>query len=129
MTLRFPLEPVISPAARDLILKLLSGPEERLGRSGADEIKKHPFFEGIDFVRLRQQKAPYQPPISETDPTDTSNFDVLPPRPTESSDTTSGRAHIEDYVNGDRVDLNGRHPDHAFLEFTFRRFFDDAGQA
>jgi len=33
-----------------------------------------------------------------------------------------------DYVNGDRCDYNGKHPDHAFFEFTFRRFFDDGGQ-
>lgn len=23
--------------------------------------------------------------------------------------------------------VNGKHPDHAFFEFTFRRFFDDGG--
>lgn len=23
--------------------------------------------------------------------------------------------------------INGKHPEHAFLEFTFRRFFDDGG--
>jgi len=41
--------------------------------------------------------------------------------------SSNGSKHQCDYVNGDRCDYNGKHPDHAFFEFTFRRFFDDGG--
>lgn len=129
-TLHFPPEPVISKESIDLIVKLCCGPEERLGNNGADEIKSHEFFVGIDFERgnLRKQPAPYVPEIQH--PTDTSNFDLQDLNHDSSSDISSvGNNRMENYVNGDRLDYNGKHPDHAFFEFTFRRFFDDGGQA
>jgi serine/threonine-protein kinase LATS1/2 len=121
-TLQFPSEPVISPAATDLIVKLLCDPEDRLGKNGAEEIKEHPFFNGIVFSELRKQPALYLPTISKTNPEDTSNFD-----PFDNPSSDGGRDPLEEYVNGDRSDLNGKLPDHGFLEFTFRRFFDDSG--
>ena len=36
----------------------------RLGRNGADEIKKHPFFKGIDWDNMRSVKAPNIPQVS-----------------------------------------------------------------
>lgn len=51
-------------------------PKQRLGaRGGSAEIKKHPFFEGIDFVRLAQRRieAPYKPAVRF--PADVGNFD------------------------------------------------------
>ena len=128
-TLQFPSEPVISSPASDLIIKLLCSPEDRLGKNGADEIKQHSFFKGINFSDLRRKPALYVPTISLTNPEDTSNFDSFSERTNGSSDAASGRVPVEDYVNGDRFDLNGKLADHGFLEFTFRRFFDDAGQA
>ena len=127
--LQFPKEPILSQESIDLILKWCCGPEERLGKNGAEEIKKHPFFQSIDFDRsdFRQQKAPYVPPLE--GPTDTSNFDLQEEDHigTSSEMNGTGRDRAEDYVNGDRLDYNGKHPDHAFFEFTFRRFFDDDG--
>lgn len=121
-TLQFPAEPAITAPAADLIIKLLCAPEDRLGKNGADEIKQHVFFNGVDFAELRKKPAIYVPNISLTNPEDTSNFDSF-------GDPSSdgGRVPIEDYVNGDRSDLNGKLPDHGFLEFTFRRFFDESG--
>jgi serine/threonine protein kinase len=60
----------MSPEAKDLIEKLLvKDPKSRLT---ADGIKKHPFFEGIDWNNLRKTKAPIIPKyISKKD---TSNF-------------------------------------------------------
>ena len=47
----------ITPICRDLIVKLLSrNPYTRLGAIGADEIKKHPFFAGIDWREVAQKK-------------------------------------------------------------------------
>eukprot|EP00878_Enallax_costatus_P020452 GHUV01021626.1.p1 GENE.GHUV01021626.1~~GHUV01021626.1.p1 ORF type:complete len:166 (+),score=44.39 GHUV01021626.1:32-529(+) len=61
--LAFPSKPVISPEAQDLITQLLiKDPAKRLGtRSGAEEIKKHPWFEGMNWALLRHQPPPYVP--------------------------------------------------------------------
>uniref|UniRef100_A0A8D2ZPN9 non-specific serine/threonine protein kinase n=1 Tax=Scophthalmus maximus TaxID=52904 RepID=A0A8D2ZPN9_SCOMX len=108
-TLHVPPQAKLSPEASDLIVKLCRGPEDRLGKNGTDEIKAHPFFGAVDFSSdLRQQAAPYVPTIAHS--TDTSNFD-----PDDLNDTLNGWFR------------NGKHPEHAFYEFTFRRFFDDNG--
>lgn len=66
----------MSQLACDLLSKLLNrDPTQRLGNNGSDEIKTHPFFGGIDWVKLYNKK--YQPPFkpSVCSATDTSNFD------------------------------------------------------
>uniref|UniRef100_A0A8D3D0S4 non-specific serine/threonine protein kinase n=1 Tax=Scophthalmus maximus TaxID=52904 RepID=A0A8D3D0S4_SCOMX len=109
--------------ASDLIVKLCRGPEDRLGKNGTDEIKAHPFFGAVDFSSdLRQQAAPYVPTIAHS--TDTSNFDPVDPDKLWSSDS-DGEDDLNDTLNG--WFRNGKHPEHAFYEFTFRRFFDDNG--
>lgn len=73
----------ISQNAQDLIQKLLDkNPKTRLGsgHNGAEAvaaIKAHPFFHGIDFVRLatRDVTPPFQPHIGITGDLDVSNFD------------------------------------------------------
>jgi serine/threonine protein kinase len=46
----------IPPDARNLIERLLeSDPQKRLGTQGAEEIKKHPFFNGIAWETLYTQ--------------------------------------------------------------------------
>ncbi|XP_072534727.1 serine/threonine-protein kinase LATS1 isoform X1 [Salminus brasiliensis] len=121
-TLHIPPQAKLSPEASDLIVKLCRGPEDRLGKNGADEIKAHPFFKNIDFsIDLRQQHhpAPYIPKITHC--TDTSNFDPVDPDKLWSDDD----GNHNDTLNG--WFKNGKHPEHAFYEFTFRRFFDDNG--
>ncbi|XP_033931981.1 serine/threonine-protein kinase LATS1 [Pseudochaenichthys georgianus] len=113
----------LSPEASDLIVKLCRSPEDRVGKGGADEIKAHPFFQNIDFSSdLRQQAAPYVPTIAHS--TDTSNFDPVDPDKMWSNDS-DGEDNLNDTLNG--WFRNGKHPEHAFYEFTFRRFFDDNG--
>ena len=47
----------VSEDAKSLINKLLEkDPGTRLGRKGLDEIKKHPFFNGINFEDLKKKK-------------------------------------------------------------------------
>lgn len=72
-TLIFPEDSVISPAARDLIERLLCEQENRLGVNGVEEIKAHPFFEGVDWEGIRNQKAPFIPQLKHA--TDTTYFD------------------------------------------------------
>nr|XP_005160369.1 serine/threonine-protein kinase LATS1 isoform X1 [Danio rerio]AAI71344.1 LATS, large tumor suppressor, homolog 1 (Drosophila) [Danio rerio] len=121
-SLHIPLQAKLSPEATDLILKLCRGPDDRLGRNGADEIKAQPFFRTIDFSKdLRQQhQAPYIPKITHS--TDTSNFDPVDPDKLWSEDADGN--HNDTLT---RWFKNGKHPEHAFYEFTFRRFFDDNG--
>ncbi|XP_077365980.1 serine/threonine-protein kinase LATS1 isoform X2 [Festucalex cinctus] len=121
-TLHIPPPAKLSPEASDLVVKLCRGPEDRLGRNGADEIKAHPFFKAIDFSSdLRQQAAPYVPTIAHS--TDTSNFDPVDPEKLWSGDS-DGEDDLGDPGCWFR---NGKHPEHAFYEFTFRRFFDNNG--
>lgn len=76
----------ITDEARDLIRKLITHRDERLGKNGVEELKAHPFFTEIDWAHLDIRKVvektivnsfsvepPYNPSVS--GPTDTSNFD------------------------------------------------------
>ncbi|XP_058403804.1 serine/threonine-protein kinase LATS2 isoform X1 [Diceros bicornis minor] len=120
-TLHIPTQVKLSPEARDLITKLCCAADHRLGRNGADDLKAHPFFGTIDFSSdIRKQPAPYVPKISH--PMDTSNFDPVDeesPWNDASEDSTKAWDTL--------TSPNNKHPEHAFYEFTFRRFFDDNG--
>lgn len=57
---KFPGSKVVSLPAKQLIYRLLhKDPKNRLGaREGANEIKQHPFFHGINWALLRCQSPP-----------------------------------------------------------------------
>ncbi|XP_063285908.1 serine/threonine-protein kinase LATS2 [Pelobates fuscus] len=119
-SLQIPSQVKLSPEAADLITKLCCSPDDRLGRNGVDEIKAHAFFSSIDFsADFRRQPAPYVPKISH--PTDTSNFDPVEEESpwNDSGDSTMTWEAL--------VCPTNKHTEHAFYEFTFRRFFDDNG--
>jgi serine/threonine protein kinase len=66
----------VSEDAKNLINKLLEkDPGTRLGRKGLKEIKKHPFFSGVNFddLQKKKHKAPFKPTIDKDDVTN--NFD------------------------------------------------------
>ncbi|NP_001121728.2 serine/threonine-protein kinase LATS2 isoform 2 [Danio rerio] len=122
-TLQVPPQVKLSPEAVDIIGQLCCSAEERLGGNGAGEIKAHPFFSEVDFSsNLRTQPAPYRPKIAH--PMDTSNFDPV--------EEEGGPGAWSDSGDSTRTwdtlcSPHGKHPEHAFYEFTFRRFFDDNG--
>jgi len=62
--LEFPKEPSVSSAAKDLVTALLAkDPARRLGATvGAAAIKRHPFFNGVNWALLRCATPPYVPP-------------------------------------------------------------------
>ncbi|KAK0546010.1 rim15, signal transduction response regulator [Tilletia horrida] len=65
----------ISPAARDLMERLMcTDPQKRLGAKGADEVKQHPFFEGIDWENVAAGEGPFVPHVA--DPESTDYFDL-----------------------------------------------------
>ncbi|KAL1743858.1 kinase-like domain-containing protein [Schizophyllum fasciatum] len=109
-TLRFPSKPVVSREGIQLMQSLLCEPEDRLGSQasasvlrpdsmvvqarrsgfaapnshsgpdGADLIKAHPWFRGIDWANIHRYPAPYRPELR--NPDDTRHFDPdIPPEP------------------------------------------------
>ena len=54
---------------------MVSQPESRLGVHGVEEIKKHPFFKGIDWNNIRNMKAPFIPELKND--YDTHYFDTF----------------------------------------------------
>ncbi|GLC43365.1 hypothetical protein PLESTB_001335800 [Pleodorina starrii] len=74
MFLSFPVEARLSPAARDLICRLMCDVDERIGtRGGVEEIKGHPFFYGVDWSTLHKKPAPFVPKVEHE--LDTQNFE------------------------------------------------------
>ncbi|XP_014514307.1 serine/threonine-protein kinase tricorner isoform X2 [Vigna radiata var. radiata] len=71
--LKFPEEVKLSAEAKDLISRLLCNVEQRLGTKGADEIKAHPWFKGVEWDKLYQIKAAFIPEVN--DELDTQNFE------------------------------------------------------
>lgn len=65
----------ISPAARDLMERLMCTDRRgRLGSRGPDEVKAHPFFEGIEWDDIVAKDGPFVPQVS--DPESTDYFDL-----------------------------------------------------
>jgi len=99
--LEFHREVEVTPNCMDLMKKLLTGQSQRLGRNfGAAEIKKHPFFYGVDWENIRKVPSPFKPKLSSS--TDTSCFDQFEPSKNEKETPIDPTA------------------DKRFLNYTFR---------
>ncbi|CAI2167346.1 5783_t:CDS:2 [Funneliformis geosporum] len=82
--LYFPDDVHLSPEAENLIRRLICAPEQRLGRHGADEIKVHSFFSGVDWESIRNIEAPFVPnlkSITDTSYFPTEDLDKIPEQP------------------------------------------------
>jgi len=58
------MKPWFSPNAASLLQGMLNNdPEYRLGKNGAQEIKKHPFFSEIDWDKVfrKEIEPPFKP--------------------------------------------------------------------
>jgi serum/glucocorticoid-regulated kinase 2 len=96
-TLTFP--PTITGKARRILTGLLQkDPSQRLGANGAEEIKRHLFFHGLDWAKLgrREITPPFRPSVESA--IDTANVD---------SD------FFEQSPNGQRGGGLGAEPEHA----------------
>ncbi|XP_032441185.1 rho-associated protein kinase 2-like isoform X5 [Xiphophorus hellerii] len=73
----FPDDVEMSQNAKDLISAFLTDRKVRLGRTGVDEIKRHPFFKDDQwtFDNIRDTVAPVVPELNSD--IDTSNFDEI----------------------------------------------------
>ena len=89
--------------AKDLITALLrQNPRERLGTGGAggaDEVKSHPFFSGLDWNSLLRQKAGFVPQLD--DENDTSYFDTRADRYCHDDPVEGGNAASTGGVDAD----------------------------
>ncbi len=122
----------VSAEAKDLIMRLITDPELRLGSNGgAEEIKQHPFFASIDWdeAENRRLPAPYKPEMR--DDYGLSNFEDYEEDDEEDLRLQNGGG-VRDLLA--RHPVNGRDDDRrrskdyiGFYEFTFRRFFDHSG--
>lgn len=99
-----PTDPQVGSAARDLIRGLVCDPLDRLT---AREIRAHPFFDGLDFTRLRDMEPPIKPAVD--GPLDTSNFDDF-----EGADARFGVSCARHMVTMDPYA-------HAFHDYAYRR--------
>jgi hypothetical protein len=59
-----PVDAKLSIICQDLIKKLMSDSQDRLGNNGVEEIKSHPFFDSIDWINIRKIKPPFAPDLS-----------------------------------------------------------------
>ncbi|KAL6532429.1 hypothetical protein OROGR_014399 [Orobanche gracilis] len=84
--LKFPEEAKLSSEAKDLICKLLCNVDKRLGTRGADEIKGHLWFKGIEWDKLYQKEAAFIPEVN--DELDTQNFEKFEESDSQNPSTT-----------------------------------------
>lgn len=101
-SLAFPDDVHLSPEALDLIKRMITSADQRLT---VEQLKRHPFFYGVDWATIRNIDAPFVPRLSSI--TDTSYF------PTDEIDQVTDDAP----TNASSADN-----DLAFLGYTFKRF-------
>ncbi|CAI0558291.1 unnamed protein product [Linum tenue] len=74
--MNFPEEPKLSNEAKDLIRHLLCDVDTRLGTRGVEELKAHPWFRSVQWDKLYEMEAAYQPTVNGE--LDTQNFEKFP---------------------------------------------------
>lgn len=96
---------------------LVCNSENRLGRSGAQELKGHPFFAGVDFDNLRRFRAPFEPRLSSD--IDTAYF------PTEDLEQQAANAmEVDGGLEAAAAPEQHETPEMTlpFIGYTFKRF-------
>ncbi|ONH69140.1 Serine/threonine-protein kinase CBK1 [Cyberlindnera fabianii] len=118
-TLQFPDDIHLSPEAENLIRRLLTHSEHRLGRhGGAAEIKSHPFFRGVDWDTIRDVDAPFIPKLKSI--TDTRFF---PTEELENVPENPAIAKAERETQKNKGTSNGdSKEDLPFIGYTYSRF-------
>jgi hypothetical protein len=88
---------------------MITDAEYRLGRNGAEEIKSHPFFDGLDWSSIRKQIPPYVPNVSsEVSAENFDKFDEEEPFFVGADGKNKGKG-----VGGRRIDMN-------FIGYTYK---------
>ncbi|KAG8410452.1 Serine/threonine-protein kinase, variant 2 [Metarhizium acridum] len=115
-TLCFPNDIQLGPAAENLIRRLVCDAEDRIGRGGAQELKAHPFFRGVEFDHLRRIRAPFEPRL--TSNIDTTYFPIDEIDQTDMASRLKAQAlpGVETPL-GDSLEMSL-----PFIGYTFKRF-------
>ncbi|KAL6897861.1 hypothetical protein ACP4OV_006820 [Aristida adscensionis] len=108
--LKFPDNPRLSLEAKDLICRLLCDVDHRIGSGGADQIKAHPWFQGVEWDKLYEMEAAFKPQVN--DELDTQNFMKF-----EESDPAPARAGSGP---SRKMMLNSK--DLSFVGYTYKNF-------
>lgn len=106
-TLKFPDDCQISSEARNLIERFCCDANDRLGKHGVEEIKLHSFFKGIDWGKIREQKAYIVPDLK--DQFDTKYYDNF----------GDSDEHGDDNGDDSSDDNNGGRDKNHWPAFTF----------
>eukprot|EP00123_Amoebidium_parasiticum_P011273 comp20621_c0_seq1/m.26648 comp20621_c0_seq1/g.26648 ORF comp20621_c0_seq1/g.26648 comp20621_c0_seq1/m.26648 type:complete len:1401 (-) comp20621_c0_seq1:948-5150(-) len=106
-TLVFPEDVELSEECQDLIRKMLTTRDKRLGKNGAQEIFSHPWFKDFDWKDMRKREPPYKPELKSK--IDTAAFDDILDKPV-SKDSFP-----------EKPGFSGNHL--PFVGFTFSRFY------
>jgi len=118
-TLSIPSEANLSPAATDILKRLMCDSENRLGLNGVDEIKAHPFFEGLDWKNLRSAKAPLIADLTSDD--DCHRFDKFEEEePFYYATTNNGSSAASNSAVGDDKKKRQR-KDINFVGYTYKK--------
>ncbi|EGG14081.1 putative protein serine/threonine kinase [Cavenderia fasciculata] len=107
-TLHFPQNPGVSNECIDLIKRLVTD-HDRL--KTPSQIKQHPFFKGINWDKIKDQKAPFIPELK--GPTDTSHFDEYEPDEEIASKLPKSKPRLGKLV---------KEKDLAFIGYTYKGF-------
>lgn len=116
-SLQFPEDVHLSPEAEDLILRLLTSADHRLGSHGADDIKSHPFFRGVNWEEIRHVEAPFIPKLRSI--TDTRFFPTDELENVPDSPALAQAEKEREQLQRDGLEAKADLP---FIGYTFSRF-------
>ncbi|EME87436.1 uncharacterized protein MYCFIDRAFT_184477 [Pseudocercospora fijiensis CIRAD86] len=111
--LQFPPDQQLGPEAEHFIRSLICDAQNRLGRvHGAQELKAHPFFHGVNWDGLRKIRAPFEPKLQSNIDTQYFPIDEIP----QVDNSAQLRAQTE-AMGGDDSTLSL-----PFIGYTYKRF-------
>ncbi|KAN0063369.1 rim15, signal transduction response regulator [Thecaphora frezii] len=118
----------VSTEARSLMEALMcTDPKSRLGSNGVEEIKQHPFFEGIDWQNVTADEGPFVPQVS--DPESTDYFDLRGAVHQEFDEDQAQNTHeFAKAIEGKKVIETGRPPSSRMRSLVERGQLGDRSQ-
>ena len=113
-TIKFPEDVELSPEAMSCIKMFCCDADHRLGKNGIEEIKAHPFFEGINWDNIRNERPPFVPELKGM--ADTTYFPV--------EEFEHGQAEGEHNLPEDNIPIEPGRLDYdiAFVGYTYKRY-------
>ncbi|KAK5164832.1 Serine/threonine-protein kinase [Saxophila tyrrhenica] len=115
--LSFPPDQQLGPEAEHFIRSLICDSTNRLGRvNGAADIKRHPFFNGVQWDGLRKIRAPFEPKLQSNIDTQYFPIDEIP----QIDNSAQLRAQTEAEIQGGGSDESTLSL--PFIGYTYKRF-------